>query len=101
MTEDQIKALAEQQRQARLTEQYLRIISACEDLEVALRSPGIRNGVFNKYTDSFLESYVDAMEKEWPEICGKFKTLMRKLADLINAAKAERAKLPWYKRIFS
>lgn len=98
MTEQDIKALAEEADQKELVVQYRNIARECEELEMALSFPGIRNEFF-KYMN--LKSFVDAKEKEWPEICGKYKGLYQKLVDLVNAEKAERAKLPWYKRIFS
>lgn len=99
MTEDQIKALVEKARQKELVVQYRNIAEACDDLELALKVPGIRNGVLER-TINFYKPYVDAKEKEWPEIYGRFETLLQKLTDLVNAERAERAKLPWYKRIF-
>lgn len=100
MTEDQIKALAEQIRQKDEAKAYLNIVGACNELECALEWPEIRSIILEKNT-YFLKGYVEYKEKEWPELCGKFKALFQKLSDLVAAELAEHAKLPWYKRLFS
>lgn len=99
MTEDQVQALAEQIRQKDEAEAYLNIVGACHELECALECPEIRSITLVRNM-SFLEGYVEYKEKQWPKVCGKFKTLLQKLSDLVDAERAERAKLPWYKRIF-
>lgn len=99
MTEDQIKALAERARQKDEVKMYLHISRACNELGQALECPPIRNLMLGRWT--YFKGYVEYKEKEWPEICGKFKALFQKLSDLVAAELAERAKIPWYKRLFS